>query len=110
VAEMDEAQNTDHKLINPEGDKEVKGLLYAFLFILGTIICIAGTILAAINVIIGDVVWILGGGIILFLIKRSLKHKQGGGFRVANIVMKIIVLAFLLIFLIVVNIAKIFAA
>ena len=104
---MDDVQKTDKQLINQEGNKEVKGLLYAFLFFLGLIISVAGIVLAAINIFIGDFVWLLGSGIILLLVIRSFKYKQGGGFRIANIVIKIIVLAFLLILIIVVNLAKI---
>lgn len=97
---------TKEKIFNPDVKQEVSGgILNGLIFLGGIIISVVGFILAFTIRLIGDIVWLGGAVLIIWSIMRSAKQQHGRGFKVANRVIKIIVLVLLLIFVIIANTA-----
>lgn len=92
------------KVFNPDNKKEVKGgLVNTGLTLGGVIFGIGGFIIAFTSKIAGDILWLIGAGLIVTSIIKSFHQKHGKGFKTANIAMKILLLVFLTIFIIIAN-------
>ena len=102
--EFDPHTEIDPQIINPDTKKEVLlGLGYGLIFLVGMLISIVGIFFAIFNRLIGDIIWIAGTAAIVFMLIKNIKSTIGKGFRIANIVAKIITLVLSLIFIIIAN-------
>jgi len=98
---------------NPDTKTEiVGGLARTGLFIGGTILNAIGFVIAGIGRlglqlktlwILGDLIWLTGAAMIIAVIVMNLKGRTAEGFRIANTVMKIVVLLFSAILMLLVN-------
>ena len=102
---------------NPDTKKEVVGGLgRTLLFIGGTLLEFIGLVITVIGKsskipslsfwIGGDFIWLIGTIMIVSVIISNIKNKVGGGFRAANVVMKIIVIVLTAVLMALVNFAS----
>jgi type IV secretory pathway TrbD component len=109
MAEPQKTVTTDAEItpevFNPDLKKEViGGLGNSLIFFLGMIASIVGIVFAISYLLIGDLIWLVGSGLIVWTIARNAKQKHGKGFKIANIVAKAFLLFLSLVIIVLVNI------
>jgi|FLOH01.1.fsa_nt_gi hypothetical protein len=91
------------KIFNPDFKKEALGVLNTLLLFAGMFLTMIGLVLAYSRPLVGNVVWLLATAMIVFSLIINTRQKTGGGFRIANIVMKVLILCFSLMFFLIIN-------
>ncbi len=94
----------EDKEINPEFKREiVGGLTVGFIFMVGLALEVIGFITVFYYKMAGNLLWFLGTGLIIFTVIKNLRVKHNTGFKIANIIIKVIVIYLLTMLIILAN-------
>ena len=91
---------------NPDTNKEVViGLLMGGLVMIGLVLELFGVMIVFFNRFMGNILWLVGTSFLVFTIIINIRSKHGKGFRIANIVIKGVMLLIFTILVIIGNLA-----
>ncbi|MBU0980713.1 MAG: hypothetical protein KJ709_07950 [Nanoarchaeota archaeon] len=75
-----------------DAEKEAFGIIPAIISFGGYGLCFISIVIMILNKLVGNIIWAIGMILLLGSLVYSFKKRQGGVFRIANIVIKIILI------------------